>query len=156
MPGFFQQPPGLLEQRIHGVEAANLKVNFDAFASSRQASGGLRPDAGLREDREGRNHRWVRRGEPERVVIQEAKHSRPVRVGQGGVITHAQSIQDEFPDSFGVPVRHRPRRCQPVEPSPHRILNVGGQEVDVRIDNAGETQRSGEAGNIVVSHRQAG
>ena len=118
----------------------------------RQASGGLRPDARLREDREGWNDRRVRGGEPERVVIQKAKHSRPVRVCQGGVITHAQPVQDVFPDSLGVPVRHRPRRFQPVEPSPHRILNIGGQEVDVRVDNAGETQLSDETGNIVISH----
>jgi hypothetical protein len=71
-------------------------------------------------------------------------------------MTHAQPVQDAFPDSLGVPVRDRPRWFQPVEPSPHGILKVGRQEMDVRVDNAGETQRSGETGNIVVSHRQAG
>jgi hypothetical protein len=95
--GAGQQRPRLVEQRISGVEAADLEVHFDGLAAGRQASRCLLGDPGLGIDREGGNDSGLGGRQAHRVIVEEPQHPWPVRVGQRRVMPDAGRRQDLEP-----------------------------------------------------------
>ncbi len=154
VPASWSSPPGFVEPRIRGVESADLEMDLDSAAAGGQAPGRLTPDIGLGIDRERRDDGRHPRGQFHGVVVQKPQHAGPVRVSQGGVMPDTDPGQNREPVLRRSPVCHGPRGREAIEPPPHGVLEVIGQEVHVRVNDSGDAEGGQEGGDFVISHRE--
>ncbi len=147
------QAPGLVEQRVGDVEAADLDVHLEDLDRG-EPPGDVRRGSLLGVERAADGRLGHPRGEAGRPVVEPLGHARLVRVGQRGEARDAERAQHLDERLVGVAVVQRPgppdERTGGVELRAHLGHDRGRQEVGVDVDQPGQSQRGRPGPDVPV------
>ena len=142
--GVLEQPPRFVEQRVVEVELRHLQVQLEQLDAGVDQLSDVRRDALLGEERARPDHLGHVGRERARPVVEVRRDARLVRVGQRREPAYAHRPQQLDPLLVRLAVADRPGltdlRPGGVEDVPHRLLDVGRQEVHVHVEEAGQPE----------------